>query len=260
MRRIAAALIALLPVIAQAQGLTTLETGDDGRGWAGVGRLDLGGRAFCTGALIAPDLVLTAGHCLFDKQTGTRIDPATIRFLAGWRHGRAEAYRGVKKAVAHPDFIYSGEDLLSRVSHDLALIQLDQPIRLPSITPFAIAPRPQTGDQVGVVSYARERAEAPSLERACQVLDDRPGVLVMDCAVDFGASGSPVFTLGGGIPRMVSVVSSKADAGGRVVALGTALEQPLADLRHELTVAPDPYASGRALSGGGAPGAKFVRP
>ena len=39
--------------------LKTLITGDDSRGWEAVGRLDMAGQAFCTGALIASDLVLT---------------------------------------------------------------------------------------------------------------------------------------------------------------------------------------------------------
>jgi len=71
-----------------------------------VGRLELAGRGFCTGALVAPDLVLTAAHCLHDRATGKRIDPARIEFKAGWRNGRAAAYRSVRRAVlgeAHVD-------------------------------------------------------------------------------------------------------------------------------------------------------------
>ncbi|MEC7965333.1 MAG: trypsin-like serine protease, partial [Pseudomonadota bacterium] len=43
--------------------LRTLETLDESRAWAAVGRLDLDGKGFCTGSLVAPDLVLTAAHC-----------------------------------------------------------------------------------------------------------------------------------------------------------------------------------------------------
>ena len=172
----AALIIALLvglacPVRAEESRLISLETSDSGQDWQAVGRLNLGARGFCTGALIAPDLVLTAAHCLYDKDTGARIDDRDIEFLAGWRNGRAEAYRGVRTSVPHPDYIYSGAESLDRVAFDLALIALDQPIRLPQITPFATDVRPGRGDTVGVVSYAQDRAEAPSLQETCHVLD-----------------------------------------------------------------------------------------
>lgn len=258
-----------LPAGAQDARLKSLESSDMGRGWEAVGRLNLGTRGFCTGALIAPDQVLTAGHCLFDKETGARIDPTTIEFLAGWRNGRAVAYRRVKRAVAHPDYVYSGGDLEARVPFDVALLQLDQPIRLPSVQPYDTAPEPRRGAQVGVVSYARDRAEAPSLQEVCEVLARRSDMLMLSCDVDFGSSGAPIFSLEGGVARVVSVVSAKAEMDGRKVALGTALEAPLAVLRAALLREEGPLrASGASVLRGGAAGAgtaggggaKFLRP
>lgn len=265
LRPILAPILALFLVAAGASAqesrLTEMLTGDDSRGWEAVGRLNLGDRGFCTGALIAPDLVLTAGHCLFDKETGVRFQPGEIQFLAGWRNGRAIAYRGVRRTVAHPEFVYGGHDDLERVPFDLALVQLDQPIRLPSVAPFPTGPMPVDGEAVGVVSYAQDRAEAPSIQKICHVLGRQDEALILTCDVDFGASGSPIFEIRGGMARIVSVISAKAELDGRKVALGTSLTGPLPELLAELHGEEGNRPEAVTVLSGGAPGgAKFVKP
>jgi V8-like Glu-specific endopeptidase len=246
--------------LAEESPLVRLQTGDDNRGWEAVGRLNLGDRGFCTGALIAPDMVLTAAHCLFDKESGARIDAGQISFLAGWRNGRAEAYRGVKRAVPHPEYVYGGHDRLDRVAFDLALLQLDQAIRLPSVTPFETEAEPADGDPVGVVSYAQDRADVPSIQEVCHVLGREADVLVLSCNVDFGSSGAPVFAIRGGLARVVSVISAKAELNGQKVALGTVLDAPLGVLLDELAASDlTPGAANvRVLSGQVPGGAKFL--
>ena len=244
---------------AQDARLRRLNTGDDGRAWQAVGRLDIGGTGFCTGALIAPNLVLTAAHCLYDKSTNERIDHKTVEFLAGWRNGRASAYRGIRRAVVHPDYEFSGDVSSKRVYYDLALLELDQPIRNNAVKPFGTAARPRKGDQVGVVSYAKDRAEAPSLQEVCVVLARQEGILVTSCLVDFGSSGAPIFTFKEGKAHIISVVSAKAEVDGEKVSLGTALGAPLARLRAELVAQKD---GERVLVNGTRrdTGAKFVKP
>ena len=204
---------------------------------------------------------------MFDSETGERIDNGHIEFLAGWRNGRAGAYRNVSRVVIHPDYAYHEKLSSDRVRNDLALLELEQPIRNNAIRPFKTAARPRTGDRVGVVSYALDRAEAPSLQEVCAVLARQDGVLVTSCSVDFGSSGAPIFVIENGEAQIVSVVSAKAEVRGEEVSLGTALGQPLAELQAELV-------AGRSIYLGAKPserrvrvgdekagnGAKFVKP
>lgn len=256
-----------MAVLAEDARLQSLDTSDAGREWEAVGRLDINGTGFCTGSLIAPDLVLTAAHCLYNPKTKQRINHETIEFLAGWRNGRASAYRFVRRAVVHPDYVYTGKVSSGRVRNDVALIELQSPIRNTTVIPFETAARPAKGDRVGIVSYAQNRSEAPSLQEVCAVLGRQEGVLVMSCNVDFGSSGAPVFTFAEGKPRIVSVVSAKAEVRGDQVALGTELYQPLKTLRAELAAGKGFYQSpsprvNRIIIGEARhdTGAKFIRP
>ena len=276
MRLVYAAIFAALTTVAavaqedQTSQLTKIMTSDDAQGWEGVGRLNIGWGGMCTGALISPKIVLTAAHCVFNARSGALIEPEEIVFHAGFRNDHATASRRVSRIVIHPDYVFTGRDAAGNVAHDLALLELANDIRLPNVKPFLTAKRPRKGQQVGVVSYAHDRADSPSLQEVCHVLARQRGTLVLSCNVDFGSSGAPVFAEENGEVRIVSVVSAKAEVRGRKVALGTNLEKPLSEMMAILNsgggkqVANTPVENvirpdtTRRLSSG--KGAKFLRP
>ena len=256
------------PILAGDGNLRPLDTGVVAGRWAAVGRIDLGSNGFCSGTLIAPDVVLTAAHCLYDKATGEPYRPSDLTFLAGWRHGRAEASRAGAMILPHPDYRpgldEGSEAQMNQTGHDLGLIKLAQPILLPSITPAPTGSFPRGGDRVEIVSYARDRSEAASMQDACSVLGTEGRVAVLDCPTDFGASGAPVFRDTAYGSEVVSVISAKAEMNGKPVTIAVPVEGVLTDLMAQLDRAWRAAAPGARMisgvrSGMGTGGAKFLK-
>ena len=225
--------------------LVPLETRQATQGWEAVGRLDRDSGGFCTAALIRDRLLLTAAHCVYDENDEL-IPPSEFLFRAGLRNGRADATRRIVSIVPHPNYVSNGTSSMSvsNISYDIAVLELAQPIRLVGIQPFPIAGRPFRGDDVTIVSYGRDREDAPSLQERCNVLGHQDDAVVMDCDVIFGSSGSPVFQVRNGRALIVSVVSAMAQSEGSKISFGTSLQEPLQVLLAEFA------AKGPAKPGG----------
>ncbi len=221
--------------MADTSDLTSLETLDQGRDWMAVGRLSYkNGQSFCTATLVAPDLILTASHCVYDFTTGERLDLGHLEFQAGWRNGRAEAYSMIAKSVTFPTNHVSEMPKIESVRNDVALLKLLHPIKKHSVQPFAIAALPNDQKSVAVVSYALGRINAPSIQSSCDISDQTEDILSLNCDVDFGASGAPVFYFSEQGPMIVSIVSAVVQTAQEKLVFGPLLERSLSRLQNIL--------------------------
>ncbi|MEP4198464.1 MAG: trypsin-like serine protease [Aliishimia sp.] len=230
------ALTLAAPVAVSAQsdtGLRALDTDHEARGWEAVGRLDTGS-GYCTGTLIAPHLVLTAAHCVYDLGNGKATKAEKFTFRAGFRNGEAAATRQVSRVAAHPGFDPSAAFNSDNVSHDLALIELSKPIPSSEINPFALHDERVSPGEVSVVSYGRGRSEVQSRQRGCEMLERQRNLMAFDCDVTKGSSGAPVFSHLNGRGRILSVISGEVTIDGREVALGMHLPPLIDELKREL--------------------------
>ncbi len=197
-----------------------LSTGDDLAPFRAVGRLDLGGRGFCTATLIGVRLVLTAAHCVLDAD-GRPVPPETLAFSAGLSDGLAVAERRGRQVAVAEGYDPARSDL-ANLAADVALVALDRPVDPALVMPIPVG-RPG-GRRVGVVSYAHDRTERPSIEGACAVLERREEALILSCLADFGVSGAPVLRRRPGGLEVVSVVSAMAETeDGTRVSIGADL-------------------------------------
>ncbi|MEL7131676.1 MAG: trypsin-like peptidase domain-containing protein [Pseudomonadota bacterium] len=259
------ALLMAPAVQAQTSDLRTLDTDYSAASWKAVGRIDFGRGAFCSGTLIARDLVLTAAHCLYKPDTGTLWPTDSIRFSAGLRAGDAVATRRASDAAAHARFDPVGPLTAENASFDVALIKLAEPISTFEVPPFYVHDGRIERGPVSVVSYGRGRENAQSRQKECQLLDRFDDAMLFDCNVTFGSSGAPVFTHKNGRGQIMSVISGMLQINGAKRAIGMVLPDRVTELKHQMRMqVATPVAKIRRITVGGGDrsntGAKFVRP
>lgn len=224
---LAVALAVATPVLAKDQ--KPLEQSMSTAQMQAIGRLDIGSTGFCTATLVSADLVLTAAHCLYDRNTDRRLDVSEFRFNAGLRRGSAVTTMRIKQAAIHPKYDRSRKSDLSNMRYDVALLRLSEPVNLYDVSSLGVS-TPQLGRDVGVVSYARNRADTALTESSCGMSARPEGVFVTTCQAGFGTSGAPVVQIQQGHPRVVSVVSAMAKANGQPVSLAVGVSNVLAAL------------------------------
>ncbi len=141
---------------------------------------------FCTGFLIDPQTLLTAGHCL----EGVALED--IRFIHGFE---ATNDRGDAQLTIPERNVYRAEQVLQSgtlADFDIALIQLDRPAS--TRKPVTISENTAVGNQIPVYSIGYPSGLPVKLSRYGRTLDEgNPYYFFATLEAYRASSGSPVF-------------------------------------------------------------------
>jgi Trypsin-like peptidase domain len=142
---------------------------------------------FCSGFLVAADVVATAGHCVKSAS-----DLGGIRFVFGFRMLNASAAR----TTFQPADVYRGVELLGREElgsgPDWALVRLDRPVV--GRTPLRVRTSGKIRNSQSVFVIGHPSGLPTKYADGAQVRDNTPNAFFVANLDTYGGnSGSPVF-------------------------------------------------------------------
>ncbi|MFN0044627.1 MAG: trypsin-like serine peptidase [Alphaproteobacteria bacterium] len=184
------------------------------RPWSAIGRVNRTTGGFCTGVMIAPNKVLTAAHCLWNKRTERWMQPHSLHFLAGYQRG--QALRGARVVDYAVNGGTVGEDgkRHMQLPADWAVLTLDEDIgRLAGIMELAPFDRlrlmayRRNGAAFLHAGYSQDKSHVLTMHAGCQITGFRLGeaLALHDCDATHGDSGSPILVKDGDRYRVVGL-------------------------------------------------------
>jgi protease YdgD len=181
-----------------------------------VGLLEMEDGAVCTASVVAPDVILTAAHCLFDVDNG-RIEAK--RFRAGYADGRAVAEAGIRDDYVPPQFDFGRSAVEDGTeAYDWAFLRLDRAIGGQTGV-LAIKPLSR-GDLAGMIGSSSETlirvgyggGKNPSMQRGCRLAHVwSDNIFAHLCYIEPGDSGSPDLVLDRGAYSIVGIDTAILD-------------------------------------------------
>ena len=164
--------------------------------------------AFCSGFLVGPDIIVTAGHCVLD------FDLEVVRVLFGFEMLNATT----PVEFAAPSDVYEITEVVQAVNNglsDFAVLRLDRAVTAPGAFPLEVraAGRVEPGTRVGVIGHPLGLPTKISFGETTTVQRSLPGLPWFTTNIDAseGNSGSPVINAATGVVEGVYVRSSVDD-------------------------------------------------
>jgi protease YdgD len=205
-------ILAILMTIGQPLGATYAEDFEKNQ----VGRVIVGGRDVCSGTLVAPSIVLTAGHCLQPKGSNKPVSVNKVKFLIKSNlDGRRRLFSAIDTGIS-PQFFYRNaiNPSLDSLQGDMALIKLDG---IATRSGFEVLGDPARSGGIGYITARLREDRSPEGLETCLVKVMANDILALSCYREEGFSGSPVFAMIDGVRRVIGVVTARSDRRGALV-------------------------------------------